>query len=99
MRGSRVSLRSIAADWNDGLSAEEIRDDFPTLRLAEVYGAIAYYIDHRAELDKLFKELDTEYEARRLAAQAADPEWYARMRRRMNEAKQRLESSATSSAL
>jgi uncharacterized protein (DUF433 family) len=99
VRGSRVSLKSIAADWNDGLSAEEIRDDFPTLGLAEVYGAIAYYLDHRAEMDKLFKEIDAEYEAQRAAAQAANPEWYARMRRRMADAKRRLETSATSSAL
>jgi|GEM_PF-7001398 len=57
VRGSRVSLRSIAADWNDGLSAEEIREDFPTLRLAEAHRAIAYYLDHRAEMDTHFKEL------------------------------------------
>ncbi len=99
VRGSRVSLKSIVADWNDGLSAEEIRNDFPTLGLAEVYGAIAYYIDHRAEMEKFFKEIDAQYEAHRAAAQAANPEWYARMRQRMEAAKQRLESSNASPLL
>ncbi len=99
VRGSRVSLKSIAADWNEGLSAEAIREDFPTLKLVEVYGAITYYLEHQAEMDAFFKEIDAEFEARRAAEQAANPEWYARMRQRMVDAKQRLESPAKSSAI
>jgi uncharacterized protein (DUF433 family) len=99
VRGSRVSLRSIIADWNNGMSAEEIRDDFPTLELADVYGAIAYYLDHRVEMDTLFKELHAEFEARRAAAQAADPEWYADLRRRIAEVRKRLEASSQASTL
>ncbi|HEX6776814.1 MAG TPA: DUF433 domain-containing protein, partial [Ktedonobacterales bacterium] len=99
VRSSRVSLKSIAADWNEGLSAEAIREDFPSLKLVEVYGAITYYLEHQAEMDAFFKKIDVEYAARRAAEQAANPEWHARMRQRMAEAKQRLESQAKSSAL
>ena len=99
VRGSRVSLKSIAADWNEGLSAEAIREDFPTLKLVEVYGAITYYLEHQAEMEVFFKGLDAEYEGRRAAEQAANPEWYARMRQRMAEAKQRLESPEKPSAV
>jgi uncharacterized protein (DUF433 family) len=96
VRGSRVSLDSIVYDWLNGRKPEEIQEDFPTLRLAEVYGAIAYYLDHQAEIDHYLKEQKARYEAQRTAAQAADPEWYARMRQRMAEARARLEAEASS---
>src|SRR5258708_2598874 len=47
--GSRVSLASIIYAFRDGASLESIRDDFPTLSLAQVYGAIAFYLNHQQE--------------------------------------------------
>lgn len=96
VRGKRVSLDSIVYDWHNGRKPAEIREDFPTLRLAEVYGAIAYYLDHEAEIDQYLKEQKARYEALRAAAQAADPEGYADLRRRMEEARKRLEAEASS---
>lgn len=40
IRGSRVSLDSIVYGFLNGDSPETIRDNFPTLSLAQVYGAI-----------------------------------------------------------
>ena len=55
VRGSRVSLDSIVFAFRDGLSPEAIaRECFPTLRLEQVYGAIAFYLAHRGELDSFF---------------------------------------------
>ncbi len=51
VRGSRVPLESLVWLWGDGQSAEAIREANPTLRLAEVYGALAYYLDHQSEVD------------------------------------------------
>jgi uncharacterized protein (DUF433 family) len=51
VRGSRVSLDSVVHSFLDGDSAEAIRESFPTLSLEQVYGAIAYYLGHQAEID------------------------------------------------
>lgn len=45
--GTRVSLDSIVQCFNEGLSPEAILDEFDTLTLAQVYGAIAYYLENR----------------------------------------------------
>ena len=49
--GSRVSLDSIRHCLHSGQSAEAIAQSFPVLSLEQVYGAIAYYLAHRAEVD------------------------------------------------
>jgi uncharacterized protein (DUF433 family) len=48
---TRVTLDTIVWCFNDGRSAEGIVSQYPTLRLGDVYGAIHYYIDHKAEVD------------------------------------------------
>ena len=46
---SRISLDSVVFAFLDGLSPEAIaRECFPTLSLEQVYGAITYYLAHRA---------------------------------------------------
>jgi uncharacterized protein (DUF433 family) len=94
VRGHRVSLDSVVYDWLAGRTPEEICEDFPTLTLTEVYGAIAYYLGHREEIDQYLKEWEAKYEEQRAAAQAADPERYADLRRRIAEARKRLEASS-----
>ncbi len=49
--GTRVSLDSIVHGFRRGESAETICQNFEVLRLEEVYGAIAYYLAHRTEVD------------------------------------------------
>jgi len=51
LRGSRVSLESVVYEFLDGASPESIVDDFPTLTLEQVYGAITFYLAHRTEVD------------------------------------------------
>lgn len=51
IRDTRVSLDSVIYQFQQGRSPEAIQDAFPTLSLSQVYGAIAYYLDHRIELD------------------------------------------------
>ena len=50
--GHRIRVRDVAAARDDGgYSAEEIAASiFPSLTLAEVYAALAYYEDHRGEI-------------------------------------------------
>lgn len=51
IKGTRVALDSIIYRFQEGRSPEAIQDSFPALSLSQVYAAIAYYLDHQAELD------------------------------------------------
>jgi uncharacterized protein (DUF433 family) len=52
--GHRIRVRDIAAARDlGGLSAEEIAATiYPSLTLGQVYSALAYYEDHRDEIDR-----------------------------------------------
>src|SRR5260221_6066203 len=74
---TRVSLDSIVLAFLDGLSPETIVDEcFPVLTLEQVYGALAYYLAHQAEVDANLREADNEFEALRQAARNADPQFH-----------------------
>ncbi len=49
--GTRISLDSIVYAFRDGSSPESIREDFEGLTLAHVYGAITFYLDHKADVE------------------------------------------------
>jgi uncharacterized protein (DUF433 family) len=73
IRDTRVSLDSVVYRWLEGLSAETIAECFPVLTLEQVYGAIAYYLGHRVEIDAYLKAADDEYEAFRERVRANYP--------------------------
>lgn len=77
--GSRVSLDSIVYAWQTGQSAETIAQSFQTLTLEQVYGAIAYYLAHREEIDRYLKQQHDDYQVKRQAARDADPMFYQKM--------------------
>ncbi len=52
IKGTRIALDSIIYLFREGRSPEAIQDAFPTLSLSQVYGAIAFYLDHQSELDE-----------------------------------------------
>lgn len=93
VRGSRVPLESLIWLWRDGQSAETIREAYPTLQLAEVYGALAYYLDHQAEVDAELAAGLAQFEAQRAAAEAADPARYATLRQRFAAARAQQSAS------
>jgi uncharacterized protein (DUF433 family) len=54
--GHRVRVQDIVL-WNEeGLSPDEIVSRVPTISLADVHAALAYYFDHRAEIDRQIEE-------------------------------------------
>lgn len=71
--GTRVSLDSVVYEYLEGLRPESIADDFPALTLEEVYGAIAYYLGHRQEVDAHLKRLDEQFPALRRRVREAYP--------------------------
>ena len=55
--GSRVSLASVVYAFRDGASPETIRQSYPSLSLALVYGAIAFYLSHPEESEAYLRDL------------------------------------------
>lgn len=47
VRGTRVTLDTVVGAFEDGDSAEEIAQNYPTVSLADVYSAIGFYLHHR----------------------------------------------------
>lgn len=80
IRGSRVTLESTVYLWLAGRTPEAIQQSFPSVPLAVVYGAIAFYLEHRDEMDAFFAETRSLDASRRAADERAAPERYARLR-------------------
>lgn len=53
---SRVMLELLVQAYDEGLSAEEIVETYPTLALADVYATIAYILRNRPEIDAYMTE-------------------------------------------
>jgi uncharacterized protein (DUF433 family) len=90
---SRVTLETIVLKWRAGDRPEQLHEGFPSVQLAAIYGAIAYYLEHQQELDRLFSENEKQYQADRAAAEAANPEFYAKMRERLAKARAAREAA------
>lgn len=63
--GRRITVQNIAI-WHErmGKSADEIATEYD-LTLADVYAALAYYFDHRTEIDESMREEEAFMEALR----------------------------------
>jgi uncharacterized protein (DUF433 family) len=77
--GTRVSLDSIVYAFLSGQSAEAIAQAFPVLSLEQVYGAIAYYLAHRDDIDQHLESRRKDCDAARQAARDADPMFYQKL--------------------
>jgi uncharacterized protein (DUF433 family) len=55
---SRVTLDSILASYHNGSTPEEISIQFSVLRLEDIYSTIAYYLNHRQEIDSYLEQRD-----------------------------------------
>ena len=62
---SRVMLDFVVAAWQQGHSAETIQQQFPALSLADVYGAIAYYLRYREDVDQYLDRQEALWQSRR----------------------------------
>ncbi|MEW6212550.1 MAG: DUF433 domain-containing protein [Acidobacteriota bacterium] len=54
--GSRVTLDTVVGAFQKGATAEQIQDSFPSLSLRQIYGAIAYYLEHQADVEEYLEE-------------------------------------------
>jgi uncharacterized protein (DUF433 family) len=63
LAGTRFPVLQVAADYNAGMSAEEIAAAYEGIELSGVFAALAYYFANKTAVD-------TELEARRTRAKA-----------------------------
>src|SRR2546425_13358924 len=85
--GSRVTLDTLVAAFKKGATAEQIQDSFPSLSLRQIYGVIAYYLDHQDDVEAYLNERRTDSEAIRqeIESQPRYEEFRERIRRRRAE--------------
>jgi uncharacterized protein (DUF433 family) len=77
--GTRVSLDSVVYAFLEGLSPESIVDSFETLTLEQVYGALAYYLGHRTEIDAYLRQSEAEFDESCRQAREAHPLLYRKL--------------------
>jgi len=51
--------------WQDGLSPEASVDSFPVLKLEEVFGTLAFYLEHKQDVEDYLHQGEAEFEALR----------------------------------
>jgi uncharacterized protein (DUF433 family) len=90
--GTRVSLDSVVLAFLQGLSPEAITSEcFSALSLEQVYGAIAYYLAHRQQIDAYLKQGDAEVDAMRQAIHSVAPDFS----RKLAEARRQMQTAGS----
>jgi uncharacterized protein (DUF433 family) len=75
-----VSLDSVVYAYREGHAPEAIRRQYSALSLEEIYGAIAYYLANRAEVDRYLERQQQAWDQRRQEAEQQVPPVVARLR-------------------
>ncbi len=53
---TRVTLDTVIGVFNEGASAEEIAQQYPSLHLADIYAVISYYLQQREQVEAYLTE-------------------------------------------
>src|SRR5205085_1839470 len=53
---TRVTLDTVVAAFREGMTAEGIAEQYPSLRLADIYSVIGYFLGHREEVDSYLRD-------------------------------------------
>ena len=81
---TRVLLELVIYAFRQGETAEGIVDSYPTLKLADVYAVLAYYLTHRADVDAYVEHVAANAERIRKEVEANytpdDLAFFARLR-------------------
>ena len=71
--GTRITLDTLLAFYQQGETPEDLHEGFSTVPLADIYAVIAYYLAHDAEVDAYLKRRDEEAESIRQEWEARTP--------------------------
>ncbi len=58
---TRIMVRTIVEQYQSGSTVEEILWDYPQLSSAQIHDALAYYHDHKPEMDALLNQATYEH--------------------------------------
>jgi uncharacterized protein (DUF433 family) len=78
---TRVSLDSVVYSFQRGNSPETIQAEYPLLKLSQVYGAVAYYLDHQTALDRYLEAKRRSFETSAIPLSEANPDLWAKLER------------------
>lgn len=67
--------------FNRGNSPESIQAEYPLLKPAQIYGAIAFYLDHKADIDEYLTQSEREFERSAIPMEQADPALWQKLQR------------------
>ena len=73
---TRVTLDVIVAAHSQGDTPEQIHEGFPTLRLADIYTVISYYLNNQDEIDAYFRRRDEESQQIHREIEAKRPDMF-----------------------
>lgn len=79
--GTRISLDSVVYSFERGNSPEAIQKEFPLLRLPQIYGAIAFYLDHEATIRGYLEAKEQTIDESSIPLAQANPGLWARLER------------------
>ena len=54
--GTRVTLDTVIVAFNEGATAEEIVYQYPSLKLADVYAVISYYLNNYSDIKEYLRK-------------------------------------------
>jgi uncharacterized protein (DUF433 family) len=77
--GTGVSLDSVVIRFQQGASPDKIVQSFPTLKLSQVYGAIAYYLENEKAVNDYIAEGERELERSAVPLSQSNPDLFARL--------------------
>ena len=83
--GTRVSLDSVVYSFERGNSPEAIQKEFPRLRLPQIYGAIAFYLDHQTEVRQYLEKEERRFQESTVPLSEANLELWSRLQRAREE--------------
>lgn len=62
INNTRIAVRTIAVFYKQGLSPEEIAEEYEQLELAQIYAALAYYNANKEEIEADIDDEQEEYD-------------------------------------
>ncbi len=96
--GTRIPLDRVIESYKYGATPEAIVDSFDSLKLADVYALISYYLNHTEEVEAYLSAREKEAEEIRRRIEASQPPLPAELRERIRAARARLEAERNAAA-
>jgi uncharacterized protein (DUF433 family) len=77
--GTGVSIDSVLIHFPAGDSPDKIVQSFPSLKLSDVYGVIAYYLENEKTINQYLAEGEREFEQSAVPLSRTNPELFSRL--------------------